>query len=197
MRSLHRLHPPISFMVQPTNHNPLAFEAQTKKSSWWFCGPNNQTAAAGFEGQPGKPERVVLRPNHKNSSHWFRGQTVRNRRHQFWVQTVAIGFEAKPGETAATGLEAKPGETIDLGFEAKTRNPCSSSPCAWYRPQTASPDLSISRPPSTRLVLDHPGPLHQVSYSYLYPRCCQPCHTYHLHIIRQANAFLHTKQMVW
>jgi hypothetical protein len=49
------------------------------------------------------------------------------------------------------------GETIDLAFEAESRNTCSSSPCAWCRPHTASPDLSIVRPSSTRPVLDHPN----------------------------------------
>jgi hypothetical protein len=83
----HHLHPPISFVVQLINHSPLGFEAQTKKLSRWFCGPNHQPAAAGFEAQIGKPERVVLRPNHKNRSHWFWGQTGRNHRLWFWGLT--------------------------------------------------------------------------------------------------------------
>jgi hypothetical protein len=58
--------------------------------------------------------------------------------------------------TVATGFKAKPEETRNLGFEAKPRNMCSSSPCAWCRLHTVSPDLSIVRPSSTRLVLDHP-----------------------------------------
>jgi hypothetical protein len=28
------LHPPVSFVAQPTNHRPLGFEAQTKKMLW-------------------------------------------------------------------------------------------------------------------------------------------------------------------
>jgi hypothetical protein len=70
-----------------TNLLPLGFEAQTKKPSQWFCGPNHQTTAADFEAQTGKPERVVLRPNHKNRSHQFLGQIRRNRRPWFWGWT--------------------------------------------------------------------------------------------------------------
>jgi hypothetical protein len=139
---------------------PLGFEAQTKKPSWWFCGPNHQTTAAYFRPKPGNP------------SEWFCGQTTR---------------------TVATGFEAKPGETINLGFEVEPRNSCSSSPCAQCRPHTASPYLSIVWTPSIRPVLDHPGPLHQVSYSCLDPHRCPPCCTCHLHITRQANMFLHMK----
>jgi hypothetical protein len=64
---------------KPTNHSLFGIEAQTKKPSRWFCGPNHQIVAAGFEAQIGKPERVVLRPNHNNRSHRFWGQTRRNR----------------------------------------------------------------------------------------------------------------------
>jgi hypothetical protein len=104
--------PPVDFVAQPTNHSPLGFEAQTKKSSWRFCGPNHQIVVAGFEAQIEKPE--------------------------------------------ATGFEAKPGETVALSFKAKLRNSRSSYPCALCKPHTASPDISIVRPSSTRLVLDYP-----------------------------------------
>jgi hypothetical protein len=40
-------------------------------------------------------------------------------------------------------------QTIDLGFEAQPRNLHSSSPRAWCRSHTASPDLLIVQPPST------------------------------------------------
>jgi hypothetical protein len=43
-------------------------------------------------------------------------------------------------------------QTVDLGFEAQPRNSRSSSPRARCRPHTAPPNLSISRPPSTRPV---------------------------------------------
>jgi hypothetical protein len=71
----------------------------------------------------------------KNSSRWFWGLNH---------QTVAAGFESQIG---------KP---VDLVFEVQPINPRSSSPCAWYRPYTVSPYLSIVRPSSTRHVLDHP-----------------------------------------
>jgi hypothetical protein len=76
MRALRRLHPPVSFLVQPTNQSPLGFEAQTKKSLWWFWCPNHKTVVAGFDAQTGKPATtnfevkpgetvlVVLMPNH-------------------------------------------------------------------------------------------------------------------------------------
>jgi hypothetical protein len=44
---------------------------------------------------------------------------------------------------------------------ATTRNSCSSSTCAWYRPHTVAPDVSIVWSPSTRPMLDH-------------PQCCAP-----------------------
>jgi hypothetical protein len=39
-----------------------------------------------------------------------------------------------------------------------------------------------------------PSPLHQVSYSCHGPRRYTPCHTCHLHTMRQANAILQMKQ---
>jgi hypothetical protein len=82
-----------------------------------------------------KLQLTVLRPKPGNLSKWFLGQTTR---------------------TIATGFEAKPGETVDLSFVAKPRNPRTSSPYVWCRSHTASPNISIVRPSSTRLVLDHP-----------------------------------------
>jgi hypothetical protein len=78
----------------------------------------------------------------------------------------SLGFEAQTKklsrrffvpnhQTAATGFEAQTGKPIDLGFVAEPRNPRSASPCAQCRPHTASPDISIVQPPSTRHVLDH------------------------------------------
>jgi hypothetical protein len=34
---------------------PLGFEVQTKKSSWWFWGPNYQTLTSRFEAKPENP----------------------------------------------------------------------------------------------------------------------------------------------
>jgi hypothetical protein len=47
-------------------------------------------------------------------------------------------------------------QTVDLGFKAQLRNPRSSSPRAWCRSHTASPDLLITQPPSTRPVRPSP-----------------------------------------
>jgi hypothetical protein len=101
-------------VAQPTNLSQLGFEAQTKKPSWWFWGPNHQTGAASFEAKPG--ETVVTSFETKLE------------------KTVATGFEAKPAKTVAGGFEAKPletvrvvlrsnhSQTIDLGCEAQPRN---------------------------------------------------------------------------
>jgi hypothetical protein len=113
--------------------------------SVWWC--NQQTIAdlvlrpkprnhhGDFVWQVTKLQLLVLRPKSENTSKWFWGQTTR---------------------TVATYFEAKPRETVNLGFEAKPRNPHFLTPCAQCRPHTASPDLSIVRPPNTRHVLDHP-----------------------------------------
>jgi hypothetical protein len=46
------------------------------------------------------------------------------------------------------------------------------------------------------LCLTISGSLHQISYSWLEPRHCPSCRTYHLHTMRQANVILHTNQMI-
>jgi hypothetical protein len=60
---------------KPINLLPLSIEAQTKKPSRWFWGPNHQTVDLGFEAQTKKPSR------------WFWGLNH---------QTITTGFEAKP-----------------------------------------------------------------------------------------------------
>jgi hypothetical protein len=135
-----------------------SFEAKLKKTvATGFEAKPEKTIAAGFEAKPleivaagfeAKPPetvtiafeaksvntiRVILRPNHS--------------------QTVIIGLE--------TQTDKKPsqwfcGQTIDLDFEAQPRNPWSSSPCAWCRMCTTPPDLSIARPPGTRLMRPSP-----------------------------------------
>jgi hypothetical protein len=135
MCTLHRLHPPICFVAQPTNNSPHSFEAKLRNCH------------GDFMGQITKPQLSVLRPKPGNPREWFWGQTRR---------TIATGFEVKTGDIIATSFDAKPGETVDLGFEAKPRNSHPSSPYSRCRPYTASPDLSIVRPLSTRLVLDYP-----------------------------------------
>jgi hypothetical protein len=95
---MRRIHPPIGFVAQPINRGPLGFEAQTKKPSQWFWGPNHQTVAVDFEAKPGNPPQS-----------WFWGSTKK----------PTTGFEVKPGETVAADFEAKLEKTVATGFEAK------------------------------------------------------------------------------
>jgi hypothetical protein len=111
------------------------YDTIDKLKSAWFWDPKQETVA------------VILRPISLNQSCQFWGP---NR------ETWATGFEAKPGEIVLVVLRPNHWQTIDLAFEAKPRNSRSSSPCAWYRLHTMSPDLLIVQPPSTRHVLDHP-----------------------------------------
>jgi hypothetical protein len=193
-------HPPsIDFVTQPINQSLLGFEAQTKKPSWWFWGPNHQTVAADFEAQTGKPKStsfeakpektittdfkakpekivtVVLRPNH-------------------W-QTIATGFEAKPEKTVSVVLRPNHWQTVDLDFEAQPKPALHVSTCTV---QTAH---GVTRPldrPATEYptCVTIPDPLHQVSYSFHDPRHCTSCRTCHLHTMRQANAILQMKQRI-
>jgi hypothetical protein len=144
------------------------------------CKPTN-LPPLGFEVQTNKASRWFCGTNHHTIAASFEVQIGKHKR-----------LVLRPNhQTIATSFEANPGETVNLGFEAKQTNLFSSSPCAWCWLHTASPNMLIIRPSSTRLVLDHPQ-----SYSYIDPCCYPSCHTYHLHITRQANAFLHMKQIV-
>jgi hypothetical protein len=170
-------------VAQPTNRSALGFEAQTKKPSRWFWGPNHQTAATGFEAQTGKSfTTLVLRLNQETHHHFEikPGETIATSFEAILEKTVATSFEvklektvvtsfeAKPLETVATGFDAKPvkiilvvlrpnhSQTVDLGFKAQSRNLHSSSPRAQCRPHTAPPNLSIVRPLSTQPVRSFP-----------------------------------------
>jgi hypothetical protein len=106
-------HPPsISFVAQPTNRSPLSFDAQTKKPSWWFWGPNHQTGAVGFEAQTGKPEPPVLRSNRRKLFEWFWGQTTHK------PSTLVLRFNQ---ETRAPRLHVH-------GVDRTHRHPTSRSP---------------------------------------------------------------------
>jgi hypothetical protein len=66
------------------------------------------------------------------------------------METRSAGFLVEPqnrGVTSSTGFLVEP---QNQGVTSR------SSPCAWYRPHTTSPDLPIIQPPSTQPVLDHP-----------------------------------------
>jgi hypothetical protein len=165
--------------VQPTNQSLHGFEAQTKKPSWWFWGPNHQTVAAGFEAQLENPPAPWFWGSTKKPTAGFEakpGETVTTSFEAKLEKIITTGFEAKPPktvvagfeakltETVTTGFDAKPvktvwlvlrpnhSQTVNLGFEAQPRNPLSSSPRARCRPHMSPPDLSIAWPPSTRPV---------------------------------------------
>jgi hypothetical protein len=121
------------FEAKPVETVTTSFEAKLEKTvATGFEVKPEKTVATGFEAKPEK--------------------------------TVTSGFEAKPPKIVATGFEAKPVKTVrvvlrrnhsqiaDLVFKAQLINPCSSSSRARFRPHTASPNLSIARPPSTRSV---------------------------------------------
>jgi hypothetical protein len=73
--SSHRLHSLIGFGAQTVKPPTFGFEAQTKKSSSRFWGPNHQTVA------------VVLRPNHQTINLGFEAQTKKPSQ-WFWGQTT-------------------------------------------------------------------------------------------------------------
>jgi hypothetical protein len=86
----------------------------------------------GFVAQPTNRSPFGFEAPTKKLLRWFWGQNH---------QTVAASFEAQAGKLEATDFEAKLKETVDLGFGAKSRNPRFSSPYAWCRPHTTSPDI--------------------------------------------------------
>jgi hypothetical protein len=108
--------------------------AWTKKPSRWFCGPNHQTRAVGFEAQTGEPSTTLVLRLNQETDHRFWGQTGRNRCHQlwgqteetrrnrFWGQTVTTDFDAKPVKSVRVVLNPNHSQTVDLGFEAQPRN---------------------------------------------------------------------------
>jgi hypothetical protein len=79
---------------------------------------------------------VILMPKSPNHQPWFWGPNQ---------ETIAVALRPNHWQTIATDLEAKP------------ENPhFSSPPRAWCGSHTTSTDLLIIRPPSTRLLPDHP-----------------------------------------
>jgi hypothetical protein len=125
----------------------------------WFWG-STKKPTTGFEAKPGETVATSIEAKlEKIVATGFEAKPVK---------IVAAGFEAKPLETVATSFDAKPvktvrlvlrpnhSQTVDLAFEAQPRNPRSLSPHARCRPDTAPPDLSTARPPSTRPVCSSP-----------------------------------------
>jgi hypothetical protein len=117
---------------KPINLLPLGFEAQTKKPSWWFCGPNHQIVATGFEAKPGNPNE------------WFWGQTT---------TTIATGFEAKPGETVDLGFEAELKNPLSLSPCARCRPHIASLDLSIVQPPSTQPVLVHPRSSAPSLLL--------------------------------------------
>jgi hypothetical protein len=129
------IHPSV-LRHKSTNLLPLDFEAQAKKLSRWFWGLNHQTIDLGFEAQTKKPLQ------------WFWGQTTDK------PSTLVLRPKAK---NYRSGFEAKALTTVTTSFEAKLGNlPFSSPARVRCGSHTVLPDFPIVRPPSTRLVTDHP-----------------------------------------
>jgi hypothetical protein len=135
--------PTTDFEAKPGETVATSFEAKLEKTvTTGFEAKTEKTVAAGFDA---KLQETVAAVSEAKP-----------------LEIVTTDFEAKPSESVATSFEAKPvktvrvvlrpnhSQTIDLGFDAQPRNPRSSSPHARCRPHTASPDLSITRPSSTR-----------------------------------------------
>ena len=81
-----------------------------------------------------------------------------------------------------------------LRLNQETRSPCllvHGGDCTQRHLTSLSSGHRVSD-----LCLTILSPLHQVSYSCLDPHHCSPCCTYCLHIMRQENMFLSTKQIV-
>jgi hypothetical protein len=141
----------VGFLAQPTNHSLLGFEAQTKKPSWWFWGPNHQTVAVSFESQTGKP-----------STTGFQAKAG---------ETIAIGFDVKL-KNRPSGFEVKPLTNRPSGFEAKPLSNC--RPWFWGWTKKPAQPVSLCMVQTTHgdtRPLDHPtteyptcatipGPLH-------------------------------------
>jgi hypothetical protein len=128
-------HPPVGFMAQPINRSLLGFEAQTKKISRWFWGPNHQIVAADFETQTRKPlTTLVLRLNQ---------------------ETVATGLEVKPEKPSQWfwgQITDKP-STLVLRLNQET-----CAPCLHMHDADRTRRHSTSRSPDHRVpdLCDHP-----------------------------------------
>jgi hypothetical protein len=133
-----------------------------------FWGTNRETCPTGFEVKPDKTITVsfevksektvppVLRPKQRKPSHCFWGQIRENRPTSFEAKVkkiITLLLRSNHWQTVPVILSW---QTVDLGFKAQPRNPRSSSPRARCKRHTASPDLSIVRPPNIRPVQPSP-----------------------------------------
>jgi hypothetical protein len=154
-------------------HLLIGFEVLTDKlPPTWFWGPKQETVV------------VILYPKSPNCRLWSWGlnqETVTvilrpkspDRRPWFWgskQETVVVVLRLNR-KTHASRLF----HVYDVNH-------------TWCQPTSWSSDHWV---PGLCLMI--PDPPHQVSYSCLIPHRCPPCRIHHLHIMRQANTFLHTE----
>jgi hypothetical protein len=112
-----------------------------------------------FSNRTGKPYPDLL---HDEASHQMsmRVLTPSLSAHRFWGANWQTSFHLvwRPKlRNRRSGVAANHWQTIATSFEAKLENTCFlSPPRVWCGSHTASLDLPIVRPLSTRLVPDHP-----------------------------------------
>jgi hypothetical protein len=147
--------------------DPFVFDFIFTRPPWWFHVHHRPSLLHQFWGKLGNPSptcfqvkqaarsrcvsRTIFLPsvlwcNRKPLPAWFWGPNQ---------ETVMVILMPK-SPNRSCWFYGPNQEIIDFGFDAKPGNPRSSSPCAWCRLNTASPDLPIVRWPSTQLTLDHP-----------------------------------------
>jgi hypothetical protein len=166
--------------------NPsLTFFVMKQATGCWRVSSHLLHPRIGFEAQTDKPPptlfwgpnqetiTIILRPKSSNRRPWFWGPNQEPSQ-WFWGQTTD-----------------KPSPPV-LRLNRKT---CASrllhvydADCTRRHPTSRSSGHWVSD-----LCLIIPDPPHQVSYSCLDPHRYLPCHICHLHIMRQANTFLHTE----
>jgi hypothetical protein len=115
----------------------------------------------------------VLRPKPKNSSLRFWGQIGRN---------CPSVFEVKPLTNRRPWFWGSTKKLVLLLSMCTVQN---------AHGVTRPPDRPTTEYPTCAIIS---VPLHHVSYSCHDPRHCPPCHTFHLHTMRQLNVILHMKQ---
>jgi hypothetical protein len=147
MRVTQHLHPPINFMVQPTNHSPLSFEVQTKKSSRWFWGPNHQIIAAGFEAQTEKPITTSFEAKPG--------------------ETINLGFEAKPWDPHSLSPCVRC-RLHTISPDLSTVRPLSTRPVL-YHPRSSVIDLVLLPQSSLLPAMSLLSPAHHKTSKHISP----------------------------
>jgi hypothetical protein len=126
-----------------------------------------------FWGSKQETVAVILRSKSLNRRSWFYVQTKKLSQ-WFWGQTTDKSLPL----TLRLNWKTRASRLLHVYDVDRTR----------YHPTS----LSFGhRVPDLLPII--PDPPHQVPYSCLDPRRCPPCRIRHIHIMTQANMFLHTK----